>query len=449
MLLPVCLLLFLGSPLAVERPNVLLILADDMAIGDLSSINGGLSQTPRLDALAAESVIFESAYAGSPVCAPSRAALLTGRYPHRTGSVTLNQQKHPELTRLRWEEITIADRFQANGYATGIVGKWHSGPGSEYAPQKRGFDEAVVFHDATDVETYFRFQLEHDGELRKYEDEGYLTDVLTERSIDFVRRHRDESFFLHLAHYAPHRPLSAPEEFIERYRSKGFDEKIAMVYAMIEIMDRGIGEVLDELDTLGIAEETLVIFASDNGPDPLVGERFNRPFRGAKYEVHEGGIRIPFFVRWPESLNPGSRSELIHFVDVVPTLIEICDLKNGPKELPMDGASFAGLLSSPKAEFAAPARRFWQWNRRIPDPTHNGAVREGSWKLVKPFVTKNYPKGASKLPYRLYDLSADPSEASDLSSQHPEIRDRLANHYETWFREVEADRTRTPETDHP
>ena len=433
-------LLLCGISHATERPNVIVILADDMAVGDLSSINGGLSNTPTLDVMAESSVVFENAYAGSPVCAPSRAAFLTGRYPHRTGSVTLNQIKHPELTRLHLDETTIADRFQANGYATGIVGKWHSGPGAEYAPRKRGFDESVVFLDSTDVETYFNYQLEHNDERRHYEGEGYLTNSLTKEAVDFIRHHEDQPFFLHLAHYAPHRPLSAPDEVTARYLNKGLDENIAQVYAMVEIMDTGIGVLLDELDALGLAENTIVIFASDNGPDPLVGGRFNEPLRGGKYEVTEGGIRVPFFVQWPGTLKPAQRSEPIHFADIGPTLVEICELEKGPQGLPLDGVSFAGLLSPDYNAFNPPPRRFWQWNRKTPDMTHNAAVREGDWKLVKPFVTKNYPNGPSDLPYQLYDLSTDPSESNDVSTKHPGITDRLAKLYEAWFREVEADR---------
>jgi len=312
-----------GTVVAASAPNVILILADDLAIGDLSVFNQGLSRTPRLDRLTDESVYFDRAYSGSPVCAPSRAALLTGRYPHRTGSVTLNQIKFPNLTRLRLEETTIADRFKRSGYATGLVGKWHSGPGAAYHPLKRGFDEYAGFNDSTDIKTYFKYRLDIQGEYREFEDGPYLTDEFTRRAVDFVRRHRAEPFFLHLAHYAPHRPLSAPEELIAHYLRKGLPEKTAKVYAMIEVMDKGIGEVLDELDRLNLAEQTLVIFASDNGPDPLVGERFNLKNRGTKYMINEGGIHVPFMVRWPGRFKPASQDEVIHFTDVAPTLIEI------------------------------------------------------------------------------------------------------------------------------
>ena len=270
LLIAALLSILIVSGQASESPNVILILADDLAIGDLSCFNDGLTRTPRLDTLVSEGVYFNHAYAGSPVCAPSRAALLTGRYPHRTGSVTLNQIQFPELTRLHLDEVTLADRFSAVGYATGLVGKWHSGPGEAYHPLKRGFDEFVGFNDGTDIETYFQYQLDVQGTYQSF-DGPYLTDELTDRAIDFVNRHRGNPFFLHLAHYAPHRPLSAPRELIDFYLAKGLDENIATVYAMVEIIDRGIGRLLDELQRLGLEEKTLILFSSDNGPDPQVG----------------------------------------------------------------------------------------------------------------------------------------------------------------------------------
>ncbi|MEM9015830.1 MAG: sulfatase-like hydrolase/transferase [Verrucomicrobiota bacterium] len=438
-LLPLLLLSALGN--ANEHPNVILILADDLAIGDLASRNGGLSMTPRLDTLATEGVAFETAYSSSPVCAPARATLLTGRYPHRTGPVSLNQLKEPELTQLKREEVTLADRFHESGYVTGLVGKWHLGLGKPFHPLERGFAEFVGFLNNTMVDTYFDYRLEHQGEVRTYFNDEYLTDVLNQEAIEFMRRHRDEPFFLHLAHYAPHRPLSAPEEVVACYLEKGLHSDIAHVYAMNEIMDRGIGELLDELEELGLAEKTLIFFASDNGPDSLIESRFNEPHRGTKYMITEGGIRVPLFVRWKGRISPGSIAETVHFADLVPTLIEICQLEEIPGAPRLDGVSFAELLGLSKKAFSPPARRFWQWNRSHPRITHNGAVREGNWKLVKPFVTKNYPKGPSDLPFRLYDLSTDPGETVDLSGQYPELQERLSRDFRIWFEEVERDRT--------
>ncbi len=426
-----------------DRPNVVLILADDMAIGDLSCFNGGLTRTPRLDRLVAESVYFDHAYSGSAVCAPSRAALLTGRYPHRTGVVTLNQRKFPEMTRLHLDEVTVADRFSASGYATGIVGKWHTGSGAKYHPLKRGFDEFAGFNESWDIKTYFQYRLDIQGEYQSF-DGPYLTDELTDRAVDFIRRHRDEPFFLHLAHYAPHRPLSAPQEIIDRYAAKGLDEKTVKVYAMVEVMDTGIGVVLDELASLGLEQKTLVIFSSDNGPDPLVGERFNGENRGTKYMINEGGIHVPFMVRWKDVLQPARRDEIVHFTDVVPTLMEICDLKHLPAEKPLDGGSFAGLLSDDWQPSELPGQRFWQWNRGRPLYSHNAAVRAGDWKLVRPYVTRNIPDGNSNAAPRLYNLANDPSETVDHAADHPELRAQLLESLGNWSRDVEHDRLRLP-----
>ncbi|MGB0582469.1 MAG: sulfatase-like hydrolase/transferase [Limisphaerales bacterium] len=426
---------------AAGPPNVILILADDLAIGDLSCFNGGISRTPSLDRLVAESVYFEQAYAGSPVCAPSRAALFTGRYPHRTGSVTLNQIKFPELTRLRLDETTIADRFKAGGYATGLVGKWHSGPGKEYHPLKRGFDEFVGFKDSLDIKTYFQYRLNLQGEIHEF-DGPHLTDEFTRHAIDFVRRHRAKPFFPHLAHYAPHRPLSAPEELIAHYRGKGLPEKTAIVYAMIEAMDRGVGELLHEVDRLGLSEKTMVIFASDNGPDPLVGDRFNGDNRGTKYRVNEGGIHVPLMVRWKEQFGPAKRGEVVHFVDFVPTLMEICGLKSSPDDKPFDGRSFAGLLSERWPMQQLPRQRFWQWNRKTPRYSHNAAIREGDWKLVRPYITRNIPKQPSTAAPRLYHLGNDPGESTDLAKQKADLSRRLLNTLKDWAWEVERDRKR-------
>lgn len=441
-LTPLIVFFYVFVGFAAEQPNVILILADDMAPGDLSPANGGISSTPRLDALAKESAVFSSAYSASPVCAPARASLFTGRYSHRTGVVTLNQDRYPELTRIRLDETLISERFSANGYVTGLVGKWHSGYGQDYAPHRRGFDEAIFFRNHLTVPTYFDFSLMHGDQQVHYDDGRYLTDVLTAEAIDFVRRHSNKPFFLHLAHYAPHRPLSAPEDIVTHYREQGLNEDTSHVYAMIEVMDRGIGELLDELDTLGLAENTLIIFASDNGPDPVIAPRFNEPFRGTKYMVNEGGIRVPFFVRWTGTIEPGDIETPIHFTDVVPALIEICGLKYDLESLPLDGVSFADLLGCSDREHQPPRQRFWQWNRELPGITHNGAVREGDWKLVKPFVTRNFPKGASELPYRLYHLPSDPGEENNLADENPEMVKRLSQLYRSWFTEIEADRKR-------
>jgi len=316
-----------GKETIRDKPNVILILADDMGPGDLSYANEALTRTtPYLDRLLGEGVWFDQAYSASPVCAPARASLLTGLYPHETGCVTLNARRYPELTRMDRELYTLADAFHDNGYATGLIGKWHTGIGEDYHPLKRGFQEFEGFTSAEMIPGYMDYVLDIQGELVGFEDR-YLTHELSDRAIDFVRRHQNRPFFLHLAHYAPHRPLNAPEEYIKPYLDKGYDLNTSAVYAMIEIMDQGIGELLYELDKLGIRDNTIIIFTSDNGPDPLAGERFNTGLRGAKYEVYEGGVRVPFILTWPNKVKPMQTDVVIHFTDVFPTLVELCDLQ--------------------------------------------------------------------------------------------------------------------------
>lgn len=425
-----------------EHPNVILILADDMGAGDISAFNKGLTNTPTLDSLVNQSIYFNQAYAGSPVCAPSRAALLTGRYPHRTGSVTLNQRRYPDLTRIDKGETTIANIFSDNGYVTGLVGKWHSGHGEEYHPLNRGFHEFTGFKGWEVSDSYFNYELDIQGTYQTFTND-YLTDHLTRRAIDFVRRHRDESFFLHLAHYAPHRPLSAPKEKIDKYLEKGFNEDTATIYAMIEIMDTGIGTLLDELEKLDIRKKTIVIFASDNGPDPLTGDRYNQNLRGAKYTIYEGGIHVPFLVNWDSVLLPTKRDEVIHFTDVLPTLTELCNLET--PSLKLDGSSLAGLLFNEETTSALPERRFWQWNRGVPYYTHNAALREGNWKLVRPFVTRGIPDTESFQRPKLYNLEQDPYEKNDLAEEYPQRYDRMRVLLRQWFRKMEFDRLSTSE----
>ncbi|WP_413433357.1 arylsulfatase [Crateriforma spongiae] len=424
-----------AGSVSTQRPNVILILADDFALGDLASNNGGASRTPNLDRLAAESVRFSNAYSGSCVCAPARAAMLTGRYPHRTGVVTLNQENYPKLSRLRLDETTLADVLRANGYATGLIGKWHCGIEPDYHPMKRGFDEFAGF---IGPNSYFGFRLDV-NEAVSHGNKGYLTEELTERAIHFVQRHHGDPFFLHLAHYAPHRPLEAPQELIDFYVDKGLEQSTATIYAMIEVMDQGIGKLLSELDRLDLSRRTLVIFASDNGPDPVTGTRFNLQHRGMKYEVYEGGIRVPLFFRWAGQWPSGERDQVVQFIDLFPTILDVCGVSHPPK-LPIDGASLKGVLSGASDPLSRPL--FWQWNRASPNYTHNAAMRMGNWKLVKPFVNrKSNPKDSDLKPL-LFDLSAEEPEQRDVSEQHPERYAEMLKELNAWSRDVERSRKR-------
>jgi len=421
-----------------KKPNVILILADDMGVGDLSSMNGGISKTPSLDKLKDEGIYFRNAYAGSAVCSPSRAALFTGRYPHRTGSVTLNMQRYPELTRIAKDEVTIGNIFQDNGYKTGLIGKWHNGLGEEYHPLQRGFDEFEGFVGFDISGSYYKYSLDVQGTYQDFEDK-YLTEDLTQRAKNFVNRHKDAPFFLLLTHYAPHRPLSAPEELIQNYVDQGLGQNTATIYAMIEVMDRGIGELVTELQDLGIDNETLLIFTSDNGPDPIPGERFNVDMKGTKYMVNEGGIHVPFFIRWPGNIESGSRDNIIQFTDVLPTLVDIFGLEVSDN-LKWDGGSFKKVLFNESAADSLPKQRFWQWNRGVPMYSHNAAMREGEWKLVRPQVTRNVPDSESDAIPKLYNIADDPSETTDLAEEYPVRYTRMRVLLRQWSREMELDR---------
>lgn len=423
---------------STTKPNVILILADDMALGDLSCLNGGRTRTPNLDELKSESVWLSQAYSASAVCAPARAALLTGRYPHRTGVVTLNQITYPKMTSLKTDEVTLGNIFQENGYKTGLIGKWHCGLKPQYHPYKRGFDEFEGFINHKDVPSYFRYQLRINDQIESYENQ-YLTNDLGERAIRFVRRHREHPFFLHLAHYAPHRPVEAPESRIAPYLKQGFSQEIATVYAMIEIMDETIGELIAELDRLDLSENTIVLFASDNGPDPVVETRFNLDLRGTKYMVHEGGIRVPLMIRWKNHFAPAERQEIVHFTDIMPTFMELCHLERD-SHLKLDGTSFAGILHGEESEHHPV--RYWQWNRGVPRYSHNAAIREGNWKLVRPFVTRNLPKQNSNQPPLLFNLQNDPQEQHNLASEYPDRVNRMQGLLSVWTTEVEESRKR-------
>ena len=422
-----------------DRPNVILILADDMGLGDVGKFNFGRTETPAIDRLADTGVWFHNAYAGSPVCTPSRAALLTGRYPHRTGAVTLSPKNFPELNRLHLDEVTVADLFSDGGYATGMVGKWHTGDGAAYHPMKRGFDEfAGATFMARDVDGYFRYTLDINGERKDFEG-TYLTNEFTRRAIDFVQRHQSEPFFLHLAHYAPHRPLEAPQNVIDKYLARGYGEETATVYAMIEVMDDGIGELMTELDHLGLRENTIVIFASDNGPDPLVDRRFNHGMRGSKYTIYEGGVHVPLIVSWPGRLAPGERNAVVHLMDVLPTLLDLCGLDK-PDDLDLDGVSLGAVLEETAATTDRPV--FWQWNRGVPRYSHNAAMRDGPWKLVRPYTSRELLETESLETPVLYNVIDDPAEAVDRAGDHPERYDRMKTALEAWSTDVERSRTR-------
>jgi arylsulfatase A-like enzyme len=454
----------------VTQPNIIYILADDMGYGDFSAFNNGLSQTPALDQLMGESTCLTQHYSASPICSPSRAGFLTGRYPHRTGAIETRELRG--LCNLAIRETTVAQVFKKAGYSTGLVGKWHNGCLQDrFGPNARGFDEFAGFRSGW--QDYFNWVMDRNGRHQK-SDGRYLTDVFTEEAIDFVTRHRSEPFFLHLAYNAPHTPLQAPEEDIAPFAGTGqFNRGVSTIYGMIRRMDMGISRLLEALDRLGLTENTLVCFTSDNGPQfGGQGEnrtnRFNCHFNGAKGNVYEGGIRVPMILRWPDGL-PGSctRDAMIHACDWFPTLASAAGISL-PTDLHLDGTSVLPVLRGQHNQ--VPDQRFWQWNRYQPEVTSNAAMRDGEWKLVRPVIREttwtdpaeqaedsrfrdapweHFDPVDGPFPQRslpeapaaeLYHIGEDPLEQTNLAHQHPErVRTMLAA-LETWFEDVERDR---------
>ena len=454
----------------MQPPNVVLILVDDMGYGDFGIFNDGSSRTPRLDALAAESVCLTQHYAGSCVCAPSRAALMTGRYPHRTGAIDTLEGRG--LDRLALRERTMGDLFQAADYATGLIGKWHLGAlDPRYHPNARGFQEFCGFRGGW--QDYHDWRLDRNGNFEP-PDGRYLTDVFTDEACDFVRRHRNEPFFLHLTYNAPHTPLQAPEEDVAPFEATGkFTKGLSILYGMIQRMDTGVGRLLDELQQQGLEDNTVVLFTSDNGPqfsgqgDDCI-RRFNCGYNGAKGNVYEGGIRVPMLVRWPGCLDGGRHfDEMVHFCDWLPTLGSAAEVSI-PDEIALDGSDVLSVLRGEGGQVNP--RRFWQWNRYTPLIESNAAMRDGPWKLVRPSIRETMHVAREDLdvdralkyepdridditrgpeperdvpappPPQLYNIEQDPLEQKDLAEAQPERIAGMLRELETWFESVEADR---------
>jgi arylsulfatase A-like enzyme len=450
--------------------NVIIVVADDMGYGDLSRFNGGRCSSPHLDALARDGVCLTQHYSGSPVCAPARASLLTGRYPHRTGAIdTLHGRG---LDRIALSESTIADCFRSFGYRTGLVGKWHNGAlDPRYHPNARGFEEFAGFSGG--FSDYYDYSLDLNGTEVKG-DGRYLTDVLTEHAVSFIRRHSGTPFLLVVAYNAPHFPMQAPQKLVAGYLERGETLGAALTYSMIEAMDAGIGRIDETVDDLGLTANTVVLFTSDNGP--YLGEvqgvsldRFNFGLRGAKHYVYEGGIRVPAIVRWPDQFEGGRLvQDMVHFTDWLPTLARAAGV-SVPDRLRLDGGDVLAVLDGETRD-VNPVR-FWQNNRYEPRLESNAAMRDGDWKLVRPAIAatmrvtdsdravdealNNHRPGritsvdTSPLPEfdigvppdpLLFDVASDPFEEHDLAPAHPERTARMSAALETWFESVEADR---------
>ena len=404
-------------------PNVLLILVDDLGYGDLSSWGAEDLQTPHIDALVESGMRFNQFYANSTVGAPTRAALLTGRYPDLVG-VPGTIRPEPEINwgYLNPEARLLPGLLQQAGYHTALIGKWHLGLESPNLPNERGFQ---LFHGflADRMDDYFLHTRRGVNHMRfngeTVEPAGHATDVFTQWAIDYLmeRAEDDQPFFLLLAYNAPHVPAQPPPYFLERVaqRGSGLSQKRARLVALIEHLDEGIGKVMEALRENGQDIETLVLFTSDNGGD-LRAEADCGDLRGGKRQMYEGGIRVPMVAVWPDKVRPGTASNrLAMTMDLFPT---ICTAAGLTVESEIDGVS---LFRTLVGQMAPPMERTLHWVRREGGRLHQGqdyyAVRQGHWKLLQnsPFE-----------PFKLFNLREDPLEEHDLAEQDPGTVSRLS-----------------------
>lgn len=427
-----------------KPPNIIVIMADDLGWMDLHCQGNERLDTPNIDRLATQGMRFTNAYAAAPVCTPTRAAMMTGQSPARL-QITNHAPGHPDgfhpdgsdLREAEWtrhlalEHVTIAERLKEAGYATGFIGKWHLShrPGRDgdgpYEPRLRpewqGYDLNIGGCGLGGPPSYFEpYKIPNIKPRREGE---YLPDRLADESITFIKAHRHERFFLAWWNYAVHYPMQAPQHLIDKYKNRG-GIKRPVYAAMIEGMDRAIGRVLTALDDMGLTDDTLLIFTSDNGS--LYG---NQPLRANKGFLYEGGIRVPWIVRWPGVVKPGSAcSTPVISMDTYPTILEAVGLKRDPDKL-LDGENIVpllrqtGTLDRRSLYFHYPNYAFHKQNRL------GSAIREGDYKLIK-----HYDDGSVEL----YNLARDIGEKHNLATESPLVARDMKRKLDAWLEDSGA-----------
>jgi arylsulfatase A len=422
-----------GGAAQEKKPNIIFILADDLGYGELGCYGQKKILTPRLDKMAAEGVRFTNAYSGNAVCAPSRCNLMTGYHPGHAWVRNNRTYGYEGQTPLPASTVTIAKLLKGAGYATGAMGKWGlGGPGSEGDPNKQGFDYFYGFNCQGHAHNHYPFYLwkndqrvDQPGNDGTYTGKTFSHDMFEKEALDFIQANKARPFFLFLPFTVPHVAIQVPGDSMEPYKDweekpywgdKGYlphPRPRAGHAAMITRMDRSVGRIFDLLAKLGLDENTIVVFSSDNGSIDGVGGHDlaffngNGPLRGQKGQLYEGGIRVPFIARWPGRIKAGTTSDVpIAFWDVLPTL---CDVAQVAKPSGVDGATLLPLLLGG----AAPSREFLYWE--FPGYGGQQAVRMGRWKAMR----TDLMKGPAKT--QLYDLAEDIAESKDVASSNPEV----------------------------
>lgn len=440
-----------GIPEKDKQPNIIFIMADDLGWKELGSYGNNFNETPNLDRLAAKSKRFTQAYAAASVCSPTRASIMTGQYPARVGITDfLPEGWKTERFLDPAAYVTLNEALQEKGYYTGIIGKWHLDTRFKRhtgSPQAHGFQEVIgseteyiaggdYFYPYSKINTYV-----------KGSSDEYLTDRQNREACDFIKRNKEQPFFLYLSYYSVHTRLAAPKQTVEKYKAK-FDKKYGKglsnkifeqnpqheadqldnpyLAAMLEHIDNGVGMVMQTLQELGLSENTIVIFTSDNGGAVNVANNGN--FRAHKTWIYEGGLRVPLLVHWPQQIKPGEITTPVSSIDYYPTLVSAAG--GDVKKYTVDGENLLPLLTS-----ETPLNRkelFWHYPSETLKWTEKMAtsVRQGNYKLIKFYLDNRY---------ELYDLKKDPSETINLASREPEKVKELAALIEKWKKEVNAE----------
>jgi arylsulfatase A len=435
----VTLQVFVWQASAEGRPNFIVILADDLGYGDLGCYGSESNQTPDLDRLAAEGIRFTDFHSNGPMCTPTRAALLTGQYQQRFGlkfESALSGKEHYRQG-LPLESLTLAEVLRDSGYATGCFGKWHLGYQPPYLPVDHGFDE---FRGLASGDGDHHSHIDRSGRADwwhnnwPHPEEGYTADLLVSHALDFIEKHREEPFFVYLPHLAIHFPWQGPSDPPHRKEGQDYwDDKWGVipdpnnvqphVKAMVESIDQGVGEIVGSLKRLGLEDDTLVFFLSDNGGYTHYGMTHknissNRPLRGQKTELFEGGHRVPAIAWWPGRIRPAISNDVAMTFDLMPTIVGLAKGEITTK-FRFDGVDLSPVLF--RTGRLVPRTLFWRMDDEV-------AARRGPWKWIR--LGRNEPQ--------LFDLVHDLRETKDLRTEHPSMVAEFANELAHWERSIEA-----------
>ncbi len=417
----------------MERPNIVFIMADDLGYGDLGCYGNDVIQTPHIDALAQRGMKFTDYHSNGPVCTPTRAALLTGRYQQRSGlEGVIYVRGETRQTGLDPAEFSFAEGLQEKGYATAVFGKWHLGYQKQFNPVHHGFDE---FRGYVSGNVDYHSHVDNAGipdwwhNLEKEPEDGYVTDLVSEHADRFIREHRDEPFCVYVSHEAPHWPYQGRDDEADRFPGEtdfpswgSRTDRRAAYREMVEAMDDGVGLIVDTLRELELEEDTLIVYCSDNGAVEEVGD--NGSLRGAKGDVFEGGHRVPAIATWPGRIEPGTTTdETVLGMDWAPTFLRLAGhAEGGPR--PMDGDDVAQVMLD-EGEMPDRAVFFRLGNQK--------AVRRDGWKLM-----------IDEDRVMLFDMDEDPAETTDVSGAHPDVVKSLRAELAEWEREMpDSDSLRT------